>query len=130
MSQQHSHRCAPCSAQGALLPRPGCLLPRLAARFAKALPWPVHHSLAWCASHPWAGYSGPLPCAASLLSLDLVSFLSQVNFFTLNYLIYPIAAGSLATDYSSPLLLFFFNSVCLLYTLLMAESLLAKLVLE
>ncbi|KAK8708493.1 hypothetical protein V6N13_059532 [Hibiscus sabdariffa] len=54
-----SHRCAPCSAQGALLPRPGCLLPRLAARFAKALPWLVRHSLAWCASHPWASYSAP-----------------------------------------------------------------------
>ncbi|KAK8572956.1 hypothetical protein V6N12_028996 [Hibiscus sabdariffa] len=60
-----SHRCAPCSAQGALLPRPGCLLPRLAARFAKALPWPVRHSLAWCASHPWAGYSVP-PHAAGV----------------------------------------------------------------
>ncbi|KAK8556158.1 hypothetical protein V6N12_002571 [Hibiscus sabdariffa] len=74
-----SHCCAPCSAQAALLPRSGCLLPRLAARFAKALPWPVRHSLAWCASNPWAGYSGPLPCAASHLSLDFVSFLSQSN---------------------------------------------------
>ncbi|KAK8600743.1 hypothetical protein V6N13_059524 [Hibiscus sabdariffa] len=60
-----SHRCAPCNAQGALLPRPGCLLPQLAARFAKALPWPVRHSLAWCASHPWAGYSAP-PHAAGV----------------------------------------------------------------
>ncbi|KAK8636805.1 hypothetical protein V6N13_064242 [Hibiscus sabdariffa] len=60
-----SHCCAPCSAQAALLPRSGCLLPRLAARFAKALPWPVRHSLAWCASSPIEGASAPVTSPAS-----------------------------------------------------------------
>ncbi|KAK8635072.1 hypothetical protein V6N13_022950 [Hibiscus sabdariffa] len=38
--------------------------------------WPVRPLLAWRASHPWAGFFGPLSCAARLCLLAFVSFLS------------------------------------------------------
>ncbi|KAK8578265.1 hypothetical protein V6N13_090932 [Hibiscus sabdariffa] len=46
--------CAPCSTQGAFPLRPRCLPHRLAARSARALPWPASLFVAWRASHPWA----------------------------------------------------------------------------